>query len=128
MKIIRSKDIPLVPASHEDREDPGAVKKILLRRKDLISGSVQMINWATLLPGKKFQNHHHTDMQEIFIIISGDPIVTINEINSTLHAGDAIVIDSSENHQMTNPGNSPIPYIVVGVSAEAAGKTVNSSL
>lgn len=120
MKIIRFKDIENVPASHEDPKDPGVLKKVLLRSSDLIKGPVQMVNWATLLPGKSYASHHHEDLQEISIIISGIAVARVDGAEVTLRHGDALVVDPKEVHQMHNSGKEPVIFVAVGISGKSA--------
>jgi mannose-6-phosphate isomerase-like protein (cupin superfamily) len=115
MKIIRSKDITTIPVSHTDPENPTAVKKVLLERKDDISGAIQMINWATLLPHKTLRPHAHKDMKEIFIILSGNPVLTIDGKKSTLNPGDMVIIAHNEQHKLYNSSSSPLTYLVIGI-------------
>ena len=115
MKIIYSKNIPTIPVSHEDPKNPSAVKKVLLEHKDDISGTIQMINWATLLPHKSLLRHHHKDMKEIFIIISGSSELIVDGRKSILHAGDMAIIEYGEQHTLHNVKNAPVRYIVVGI-------------
>ena len=77
MKIIRFKNLKFQPASHEDSFKPGVFKKVLLTYKDLLSGRVQMINWARLPVGSEFAAHYHEDMEEIFIIVSGRALIKV---------------------------------------------------
>ncbi len=72
MRIIRSNQVPLVPASHEDPNRPGVWKRVLAQRNDLLDGRVQMVNWAVLPAGHSFEPHYHQDMQELFIIVDGE--------------------------------------------------------
>ena len=65
MKIVRFGDISEISASHEDPKNPGVLKKVLFHLGDLASGHIQMVNWATLLPGKSFSLHNHESMQEL---------------------------------------------------------------
>ena len=62
MKIVRFSDLSFIPASHEDPKDPGALKKILLKRDDLPAGRIQKINWARIPKGKTFAAHFHEFM------------------------------------------------------------------
>lgn len=71
MRIIRGSEIEYVAASHEDPKNPGSLKKVLVRRDDLLDGQVQMINWAKLPVGKAFEAHYHEDMEEVFVIMRG---------------------------------------------------------
>jgi mannose-1-phosphate guanylyltransferase len=114
-----------VPASHEDPNNPGSLKKVLLHRADVIDGRVQMINWALLPVGKSFEAHYHQDMQEIFIIIEGKVEIMIDQENAELKAGDAVVIPIKSVHKMKNISDTDVVYIAMGISAEGKGKTIN---
>lgn len=116
MKIIRFTDLDEIPASHEDPKDPGVVKKILFKQGDLFDGKIQMINWATLIPGKTFIRHIHEDMQEVFIMMSDGAIAWVNGKEVTLFKGDVLVVDAKETHQIKNQGTGPINFIVLGIA------------
>ena len=124
MNIIRLCDQVKTPASHEDPKDPGVLKQILLRRDDLAPGSLQMINWSTLLPGKSFRSHYHEAMDEVFIIVSGEVEITVGDEKATLNKGDAVVIPQRAIHVMTNLSDREVCYIALGISRNPSGKTV----
>jgi mannose-6-phosphate isomerase-like protein (cupin superfamily) len=124
MKIIRSKDVALVPASHEDLTSPGALKKVLLDRHDLMEGRVQMINWALLPKSRSFARHYHEDMEEVFVIIHGNARITVGDQEAVLGPGDAVVIAAGIVHKMENTGTDDVEYVVVGISGTGRGKTV----
>ncbi len=127
--VVRRSEKPLTPASHEDPVSPGVLKRILLQRSDIIFGQVQMVNWSLMHPGKKFREHYHQDMQEIFIIVAGKCRMSArlsdgSSDSATLSAGDAIVIPPGLRHSMQNIGESTVEYIVFGVTTDQQGKTV----
>lgn len=124
MKIIKSALIPFIPASHEDPADPGVLKKILFSAEDLISGKIQMINWAKLLPGKSFRKHYHEDMDEIFIILNGKIALTVDKSENELNAGDAVLVSKNEVHTMKNFGEVSVEYLVLGIAGSKQGKTI----
>jgi mannose-6-phosphate isomerase-like protein (cupin superfamily) len=124
MKIARSAELRSIPASHEDVESPGVLKKILFQRADFIDGRVQMINWSFLPRGKSFRSHYHEDMEEIFILVQGEARMTVNNEKVDLHKGDAVLVPTGSIHIMENVGKDDIEYIVVGVSKIGRGKTV----
>ncbi len=124
MQLIRSADLPFVPAGHEDPQDPGVWKKVLLEKADLQAGHVQMVNWARLPAGNSFAPHYHEDMQEIFVIVQGAVEAVVGSESVTLQRGDAIMIDPHEVHEMSNPGPDDIEYVVFGISRGTGGKTV----
>ena len=126
MKIIRGKDINFVPASHEDKKNPQVLKKVLLKRDDLINGRVQMINWAKLPLGKTFKAHYHEDMEEIFIILNGKTRITIDKETEELNEGDTVIVPIKEIHMMENISPFDVNYIAIGISLCNNGKTVIS--
>ena len=124
MRIIRLAEIARVPASHENPADPGVLKQVLFRKDDLAPGRIQMINWATLLPGKTFRAHYHEDMDEIFIMLDGDVEITVGAEKAVLTKGDTIVISESSVHVMKNLTKRPVVYIAIGIARDRGGRTV----
>ena len=124
MRIIASATRSSVPAGHENPLSPGVLKKILLEKADLQPGRIQMVNWASLGAGKEFARHYHEDMQEIFILVQGEAEITVGTETTTLHRGDAVVVDPREVHQMRNAGTEAVEYLAIGITSEAGGKTV----
>jgi mannose-6-phosphate isomerase-like protein (cupin superfamily) len=124
MKIARSRELNSIPASHEDVESPGVLKKILFQRDDLIDGRVQMINWAFLPRGRSFRSHYHEDMEEIFILVRGEARISVDNEKVDLFKGDAVLVPVGSVHTMENAGKDDVEYIVVGVSKAGRGKTV----
>lgn len=125
MKICRGDQLEFIPASHEDPKDPGVWKKVLAKKDELVPGRVQMINWARMEVGKAFEAHYHEDMQEVFIILAGKVEILVDDETETLASGDMVIIDERQVHRMKNIGEEPVEYIVVGISREQGGKTVN---
>lgn len=125
MKIFHFTDLTFIPASHEDPNNPGVLKKVLARRTDLAEGNVHMINWALLPQGKSFEPHYHEDMEEVFIILSGEVEITIDGEYERLRKGDLVIIPARSTHQMTNISSTDVEYIVMGISKTGKGKTVN---
>ena len=124
MRIIRLAEIERVPASHEDPADPGVLKQILFRREDLAPGRIQMINWATLIPGKSFRPHYHEEMDEIFIILNGEVEIIIGQETERIRKGDAVVIPENSVHIMKNLTKRPINYVAIGIVRDRGGRTI----
>lgn len=125
MKIIRGASMKYIPASHEDINNPGVLKKILFHREDFLDGRLQMINWAKLPVGKEFNNHLHENMEEVFIILNGEVEIIVDGEKDVLSGGDAVFIPQKKAHQMKNLGKKDIHYIALGVAKGVRGKTVN---
>lgn len=116
MKIIRFEDVSQTAASHEDPNDPGTLKKVLLAAKDEIRGHIQMINWATVFPGKSFYPHAHKDMYEIFIMLDTGAAMNVNGKDVPLARGDELVVEPGELHELRNTIREPVEYIVIGIA------------
>jgi len=124
MQIVRGDEIEFTPASHEDPDDPGVLKRVLATKFDLIVGLVQMVNWTRLPVGKSFRKHFHEDMQEVFVIIDGQVEFWCDGESAQLRRGDAVLVEPQEVHQMTNLGEDDAYYVVFGISSRDGGKTV----
>lgn len=124
MKIARFNDRLFVPASHEDLESPGVLKKVLFKTGDIVKGEIQMVNWAMLPIGKSFVTHYHENMDEVFVIVTGSVEAVVGNEKTILSRGDGIVIPMKTRHTFKNVTNNDVEYIVFGISNGAYGKTI----
>ena len=124
MRIVRADQQTFVPASHEDPNNPGVMKRVIAARDDILEGRVQMINWARLPAGSSFQRHYHEDMEETFLMVRGDATMTVDGETSRVGPGDAVIVAPGEIHSMTNVGSTVVEYIVIGISLGQDGKTI----
>ncbi len=125
MKIVRFSDLDFIPASHEDPKDPGALKKVLLKRGDIPDGTVQMINWARIPKGKTFAPHFHESMIEVFIMISGKVKAKIDQEEAILEKGDMAIAMEGQVHSFENIGEIDVDYFAMGIVTSEGGKSVN---
>ena len=124
MHNVHFNNLGFIPASHENPSDPGVLKKVLFGPGELVAGTVQMVNWAKLLPGKSFAAHYHEDMDEVFVMISGEVEMTVNHEKKVLGRGDAVLVPLCHVHSMKNLTEDNVEYIVFGISRGKNGKTV----
>ena len=124
MRYIPHSAATFVPASHENPVAPGVLKKVLATKHQLQDGHVQMINWSLLPVGSSFRPHYHEDMQEVFIMVSGDAEMTVAEEVVPLQTGDMMIVEPREVHTMRNTGSTDVVYIVLGISSEQGGQTI----
>ena len=124
MKIVRLKDLAWVPASHEDPQAAGVLKKVMLRNEDFIDGHPQMINWCKLRVGRSFQAHYHQDMEEIFILLKRKARIRVGEEEGDLNEKEAVAVPPPLVHEMKNTGDEEAEYIVIGISGGKGGKTI----
>ncbi|MDP3724635.1 MAG: cupin domain-containing protein [bacterium] len=126
MKIIHLADKPEVPASHEDPQNPGSFKRVLLAKDDLTLGRVQMLNWARLPVGKKFSRHIHEDMEEIFLVLEGEAKIFVGDESVTMKHGDLVLVPIGAKHWMENVGENDVIYLTIGISQQRGGRTLVS--
>jgi mannose-6-phosphate isomerase-like protein (cupin superfamily) len=124
MKLVRFSQREYAPASHEDRENPGVWKKVMVGLLPELKGQVMMVNWAKLPAGNAFENHYHEDMAEVFVLTKGEAVMVVNDETVELEAGDMVVVEVKEHHVMRNTTNEDVEYLVFGVSRGKGGKTV----
>lgn len=124
MKYIPSNASNFVPASHEDPKNPGVLKRVIATAADLHAGQVPMLNWSKLAAGNSFQPHYHEDMQEIFVLLSGQVTMKIGDETVSMSPGDTVIIEPAEIHQMTNTTDETAEYLVFGIASGKGGKTV----
>jgi mannose-6-phosphate isomerase-like protein (cupin superfamily) len=124
MKTVLSSERTFEPASHENPQAPAVLKKVLFQKDDLQPGRLQMVNWARLSVGRQFAKHLHEDLQEVFVILSGEAEITVGAQVQVLRQGDAVCIDAREPHAMRNVGAVGVEFLAIGVSGEQGGKTV----
>ena len=124
MKHIPAGNQSFVPASHEDPQNPGVLKRVIATQSDILRGQIMMVNWSRLPGDSAFQSHYHEDMQEVFVLLSGHVRMTIDQQNMELQRGDTVIVEPREIHSMQNLQTTPAEYLVFGVSTESDGKTV----
>lgn len=124
MNFIPSTASDFVPASHEDRQNPGVLKRVIAVQKNFQAGHVQMLNWAQLPIASSFRPHYHEDMQEVFVLLSGIVRMNCGDTAVIMRPGDTVIVNPMEIHQMENTGDVVAEYIVFGISAQNGGRTV----
>ena len=124
-QVIRGIDLPLIPASHEDVNDPGVLKKVLFTHESLADGRVQMINWSVLKNGRSFSRHYHEKMEEIFVVFAGEATILIGDTPSlVVRTGDAIRIPAGMPHKMRASDAGDVSYLAIGILTGNDGRTV----
>lgn len=125
MKIVHFKNLEFMPASHEDPKNPGALKKVLLKKDDLPEGRIQMINWAKIPKGKSFAPHYHEKMIEVFVIMNGKVKAKIDKEEEIIEKGDMVIAVEEQIHEMKNISDEDVNYLAMGIVTSEGGKTIN---
>ncbi|HSX19269.1 MAG TPA: cupin domain-containing protein, partial [Candidatus Saccharimonadales bacterium] len=105
MRKINEKDLGWEPATHEDPENPGVWKKIVVKHEDVDPRSkLMMVNYCKVPVGKTHAAHSHETMEEIFYFTSGEGQVKINDEIEDVTAGDRVIVGAKGIHQIKNTG------------------------
>ena len=123
--FVQAKEIELIPASHEDPNDPGVLKKVLIAKNIIQPGKVQMVNFALLPAGKSFNRHYHEDMDEVFILLTGTAQMSVDDQIFPMTEHDVVVVPAMCHHEVKNNSEVAATYVVFGVSRDEGGKTIN---
>jgi len=98
MKLINIDSVETGRVSH----DPGIIRRMLFR-EDELPGSVRLSH-AILAPGQRVTPHRHPDLYEIFYLLSGEGVLTVEGEASPIRAGSSFVIEPDEEHALVNTG------------------------
>ena len=112
MKLVDVESVDAGSVSH----DPGIIRRILLGEEQL-PGSVRLSH-ALLAPGQRVTPHRHDQLFEIFYLISGDGVLSVEGNDTPIHAGSCFVIEPGEEHALMNSGEMDMTLLYFGLFAE----------
>ena len=119
VKIVNQNSRDWEPASHEDPEDPGVLKKVIVRHEELDPKSkLMMINLSKIPVGKTHKAHSHESMEEIFYFTEGEGEVRVGEEIEPVGPGDRVIVPATVEHQVKNTGNTELKYIGLGIALD----------
>ncbi len=111
MHITRESDLPaLIENPHGE-----AVQEIL----GIQAGEVQSHSLArvTIAPGKRSLPHYHKVSEESYLILSGKAEMVVDSKRFQLSPGEAVLIETNEVHQISNPEPEDLVFLAVCVPA-----------
>jgi len=71
-------------------------------------------------PGKRLSLQRHKHRAEHWTIVSGEPLVTVDDTETHLSPGDSIAIPLGARHRIANPGETDVVFIEVQTGASFA--------
>jgi quercetin dioxygenase-like cupin family protein len=110
MRIFSLKNISPEPVSH----NKDIFKKVMIE-KDIVP-HLMMFSQVVFKPKQIASAHIHKDMYETFFVEEGEGIFKVNGKGHRLKAGDCIVIEPGENHEVENSGRSNLVLSYFGIS------------
>ena len=119
MKKINQKDRNWEPGSHEDPQNPGVYKKVLVRRDEADSKSKMMMFQLCKIPPKTTHvAHSHLTMDEIFYFTEGSGEIEVNGEKEKIVSGDRIIVPAGKVHKIRNIGKVELKFIGLGVALD----------
>lgn len=98
------------PLSH----DTGITKQVILRNGTI--PHLTQLAQARIPTGSRVTPHKHSDMHEIFIVLSGHGRVHCNDNQQKVGPGTCIQIEPGEMHGFENNGDEELVVVYFGIA------------
>jgi mannose-6-phosphate isomerase-like protein (cupin superfamily) len=89
---------------------------VLFRRlldQSAFEGMVDFVDFTVIPPGSTIGAHEHHGNEEMYLIVSGRPLMTVNGESRRLARGAVAVVHSGQGHQLANDTAEDIEIFVV---------------
>lgn len=67
---------------------------------------------AIVAPGKTLPAHYHERMSEVYHVVAGEGVMTLNGTRHAVRVGDTISLPPGTVHSLTNHGAEPVRLLV----------------
>ena len=71
----------------------------------------QSLAEATVPPGSETEEHYHGVSEEIYFFTAGSGLLKLGDEETTVSAGDTVVIPPGTPHKLRNPGAEPLKLL-----------------
>lgn len=108
-----------IAAIHREREHGGA-GPIVFRRlltADVFSAPIDFVDVTVVPPGSMIGLHEHRGCDELYFILSGAPLVRVDDEERRLRRGAVAVVRSGGSHALVNDTAEPVEIFVIQVRA-----------
>jgi len=110
---------PYEAPSAQRQEDHGGIGSITFRRlmtsADFLT-KIDFVDFTLIGPGSTIGNHQHVGNEELYLVLSGTPLVRVNGEERRLTRSDIAVVRSGESHELINDSPDEVEILVVQVS------------
>ena len=98
-------------------------KEIIFGLDDLPSGG-HLLQIVTIPPHTKQRIHSHQTQTEVFYMLSGTCLITVNGQDYHVGLGDAMVCEPGDHHNLWNQGDQPFKLVVFKINLPKEEDTV----
>lgn len=96
----------------------GVIKNVLLYDTADFSTNLHFIIYSELKPGTSIGYHTHQNNEEVYVILDGRGIMTINGQAHEVTAGDVILNKPNWSHGLENQSDTDLKILVLEVQGE----------
>lgn len=114
-------DCPWTPSGH-DRE----IRRQVLVGRGKMPGLAQFGRFR-LEPGQSVSAHAHPDLWELFQVVAGDVVFSVDGREILRGTGEGLVIQPGEVHALANRGSQAVECLIVGIEGPPRDETVTAS-
>lgn len=76
---------------------------------------VKFFNYTEIPSGVSIGVHPHTNDEEIYVVLSGTAVMTVNDEQRQVGPGDVIVNKPGWSHGLENPFSETVKLLVIGI-------------
>ena len=110
-KMIKyKKDIAMTVVENSGNIEGRISKDIILTPEEMLDKAL-MFNVITLPSGSKIKEHSHQPDAEIYYMLEGEAIVTDNDTQAVIHAGDVVFTGNGDRHSISNNSGKDIRFL-----------------
>jgi quercetin dioxygenase-like cupin family protein len=96
-------------------------KRIIFSLDDF-SQSGHLLQTVTIPPNTKQRIHHHIKQTEVFYILKGEAILTINENDYLAQPRDAFICSPGDKHNLWNKSDNDFELLVLKINMDSASE------
>jgi mannose-6-phosphate isomerase-like protein (cupin superfamily) len=76
-------------------------------------GAWESFEYARIEPGGSVGTHLHSRTEEVYVVIAGEGVLTVDGEQTVMRAGDAVVTPLNSAHAFKNTGPGPLEFLVI---------------
>lgn len=115
MKSFVSQDETTAIERSGEHGGTGPIKFSRLFHAHEFESTIDFIDATTIPPRSTIGRHEHVGSEELYYIVSGTPLVRVDEQERRLSPGDVAIVRSGQTHELINDTDSDTRIFVVQV-------------
>lgn len=93
----------------------GNIDFVRLSDRFPMRGAWEFVDFARVPPGASVGLHEHADDEEVYVVLAGSGIITVNGEEAPVRAFDVVVNPPFATHGIRNDGSEPLEFVVLKV-------------